>query len=611
MHIVTFYSFKGGTGRSMALANVAAELARKGRRVLMVDFDLEAPGLDTYPFSQGPTLKRGLVEFIRDFLESGEVPDVSGYLYETGVEGFTNGKLWLMPAGRQDEGYDARFKSIDWNDFYENEDGFLFFEELKVQWAEVLKPDYVLIDSRTGHTDIGGICTRQLPDAVVALFFPNEQSLRGLKPVVDEIRKETSGPLKKEILLHFVMANLPDLDDTDEIVAEAIARFKATLGFSELSATIHHLNSLAMLEQKLFVTERSRSKLANEYRTLVTKIIRGNTEDKEGVLAFLDEEFTKLRLDGHSVSIPDLEDQIKVIVGKHQGDMDVLRRLVRVRTSQRRSEEALALLDQIANAGVLDAEILISRAEVLAQSGRISQALDDLSKVFALPSLSVFDSTVAVRLLVQLDPEGVSKIIDAPALLNLQGNGITEVAHELQRSENTIAIGEALLGKWLQVNSRGPRPYDVHLEHILCLIGSGMFTEAMESIKLRAPDERSFRIADWFNHAAAEWGNTREVPEDLMRRVIELDAISPLPPTPNYFQCMAIAHWATGNKVAAVASFEQSFKAISAFQDSSFSAWSYLFVTADKFTDDLFEMKSLIDGMPLEPKFIRRAEVKE
>ena len=44
----TFYSFKGGVGRSMALANVADILARRGLRVLVIDFDLEAPGLERY-----------------------------------------------------------------------------------------------------------------------------------------------------------------------------------------------------------------------------------------------------------------------------------------------------------------------------------------------------------------------------------------------------------------------------------------------------------------------------------------------------------------------------------------------------------------------------------
>jgi MinD-like ATPase involved in chromosome partitioning or flagellar assembly len=46
--VVTFYSWKGGVGRTMALANAAVQLARAGLNVLMVDWDLEAPGLDRY-----------------------------------------------------------------------------------------------------------------------------------------------------------------------------------------------------------------------------------------------------------------------------------------------------------------------------------------------------------------------------------------------------------------------------------------------------------------------------------------------------------------------------------------------------------------------------------
>lgn len=46
--VVTFYSYKGGVGRSFALANIAALLGRWGFRVLCVDWDLEAPGLEDF-----------------------------------------------------------------------------------------------------------------------------------------------------------------------------------------------------------------------------------------------------------------------------------------------------------------------------------------------------------------------------------------------------------------------------------------------------------------------------------------------------------------------------------------------------------------------------------
>ena len=46
--IITFYSYKGGVGRTLALANIGVLLAKRGKRVLLMDWDLEAPGLDRY-----------------------------------------------------------------------------------------------------------------------------------------------------------------------------------------------------------------------------------------------------------------------------------------------------------------------------------------------------------------------------------------------------------------------------------------------------------------------------------------------------------------------------------------------------------------------------------
>ena len=51
--IITFYSYKGGVGRSMALANVATLLSKWGKRVLMIDWDLEAPGLENFFLQEG------------------------------------------------------------------------------------------------------------------------------------------------------------------------------------------------------------------------------------------------------------------------------------------------------------------------------------------------------------------------------------------------------------------------------------------------------------------------------------------------------------------------------------------------------------------------------
>jgi Mrp family chromosome partitioning ATPase len=71
--IVTFYSYKGGVGRTFALANLAVLLARRGKRVLLMDWDLEAPGLHRYFKTHLPENllpKQGVIHLLGQALEN-------------------------------------------------------------------------------------------------------------------------------------------------------------------------------------------------------------------------------------------------------------------------------------------------------------------------------------------------------------------------------------------------------------------------------------------------------------------------------------------------------------------------------------------------------------
>jgi MinD-like ATPase involved in chromosome partitioning or flagellar assembly len=170
--IVTFYSYKGGVGRSFTLANVAVLLARWGYRVLVVDWDLEAPGLHHYFASVLPTLPdAGVIDLAYDFLAGKRDP----IAHEVQTE-LDDGSIALLTAGRQDETYAGRVQNIDWADLYQR--GFAeFLERCRAAWVAAY--DFVLIDSRTGISDIGGICTAQLPDRLVVVFTANQQSVEG------------------------------------------------------------------------------------------------------------------------------------------------------------------------------------------------------------------------------------------------------------------------------------------------------------------------------------------------------------------------------------------------------------------------------------------------
>src|SRR6266571_2993520 len=122
---VTFYSFKGGVGRSMALINTAGILAGRGFRVLVIDLDLEAPGLSYLspdaPDASSPervrmrSMRLGFVDLMSDAKQRGTEADLFAlsvsdpakrythpYRLPEGLGEFKDGSLHIMPAGRFD-----------------------------------------------------------------------------------------------------------------------------------------------------------------------------------------------------------------------------------------------------------------------------------------------------------------------------------------------------------------------------------------------------------------------------------------------------------------------------------------------------------------------------
>lgn len=281
MYTTTFYSFKGGVGRSLALVNAGVELAKRGRRVLLVDFDLRAPSLGTYDALKSRKTGLGFADLVNDYLIDGTVPDLQDYVVKCRKPMDNDGDIWLMPAGSVASNSKRNYHQLDWVNLYENHDGFLLMEDVKQQWQDSLAPDYVLIDCSSGLSDIGSICTRQLPDAVAILFFPNQQNLEGLVRIVKGIQMERNGPRQKDIHLHFVVSNVPDLDDEHQILERNISQFKESLELDDDLLFIHRYDSLALLNQEVFTQARPNTRLAAEYRKIVDCLITGNPHDRD------------------------------------------------------------------------------------------------------------------------------------------------------------------------------------------------------------------------------------------------------------------------------------------------------------------------------------------
>jgi CO dehydrogenase nickel-insertion accessory protein CooC1 len=201
--IVTFYSYKGGTGRTMAMANVAWILASNGKRVLAVDWDLESPGLHKFfhPFLDSSTVEAtpGVIEIINDYQTAAlnATPRDDGWHVEYAqVQRHAVSLEWVFPdegrldflsAGRQNRDYSAAVCSLDWDNFYDRLGGGRFFRAMREDMKQ--NYDYVLIDSRTGLSDVADICTIELPDVLTVCFTLSDQSIEGAASVARQISR--------------------------------------------------------------------------------------------------------------------------------------------------------------------------------------------------------------------------------------------------------------------------------------------------------------------------------------------------------------------------------------------------------------------------------------
>ncbi len=200
--VVVFYSFKGGVGRSTALASFAMRRAKLGERVVVIDLDLDAPGVaQLLAVDERGTMARwGVLDYM---LESGATDFPLSDYYHTcrRAELVGDGEVVVFPAGFVDREYLQKLARLDVEGAVGEELGGL--AKLLRKIRDELKPKWVLIDSRAGLSDIGGLLLSGVANFHVLLGTTSEQSWRGLSRVVqrlggDRVRK---GRMQADVLL--------------------------------------------------------------------------------------------------------------------------------------------------------------------------------------------------------------------------------------------------------------------------------------------------------------------------------------------------------------------------------------------------------------------------
>lgn len=200
-YVATFYSFKGGVGRTTLLANVAQALAGLGERVVLWDLDLEAPGIHHFPGFGPPeeVWQGGFLEWLGDIeLPDGAQPPadwptaaalralVKRVYAAPGSPG-----VHVLPAHGTEANLGRAHARIDWHSLFIARPmlGLHVFQQIRDALVAQLEPSFLLIDSRTGITDLGGVLTGFLPDCTVLVGNYGAQSAHGLRTVYDGLAR--------------------------------------------------------------------------------------------------------------------------------------------------------------------------------------------------------------------------------------------------------------------------------------------------------------------------------------------------------------------------------------------------------------------------------------
>ena len=273
MFTTTFYSYKGGVGRTTALINTAYRLIARRKRVFLLDFDLEAPGMDLF-FPGQARNQPGLVEYISEYTDTGTVPPLGRFVSEIPLLGSSARRMYYMRAGRGDPHYQTLLAHLNWKEFYARSQGFFVVENLKGAIEADYSPDYLLIDSRTGLTDVSGVCTLQLPNLVVLMFALNEQNLQGTRTIYRSIIRNQ---LSRAIETKLVASPVPDVPTFVELREKRLSRAKEYLE-REVDLILPYAGFLAF-EEAVLPAENAGTFLAQQYDQLANIVIESNKSD--------------------------------------------------------------------------------------------------------------------------------------------------------------------------------------------------------------------------------------------------------------------------------------------------------------------------------------------
>ena len=247
--IVSVHSYRGGTGKSNTTANIGACALAMGKKVAVLDTDLQSPGIHVLFGLTQDQIELTLVDFLWDKCSILE----TAYDVTQHIDPNAEGKCWLVPASLTteaisriiDEGYDVQKLNSH-------------FDKL----IDELDLDYLFIDTHPGLNK-ETMLTSAISDILVMILRPDQQDYYG-SAVIAEVANQL------EIPQVFMIVNKV-LSSTDE--AKLRSQLTETFGY-EVIGVIPLSEDLARLESReLIVIRNPDHPISHTLREITRRIV--------------------------------------------------------------------------------------------------------------------------------------------------------------------------------------------------------------------------------------------------------------------------------------------------------------------------------------------------
>lgn len=176
--IVAFYGFRGGAGRTLALAHVATLLSRLGAKIACIDLDLEAPGLHAAFGLDYSTDSPGALSLLYEAARHGRSTDISRHVLTPASGGEGLGRVMVLPAGQIDRRYLAQLEELGTAMWHVHDRPSPL--ESVLDGMRALDPDAIFIDCRTGFSGMSASVLFHHADLVIVFVPLSVQVLTGL-----------------------------------------------------------------------------------------------------------------------------------------------------------------------------------------------------------------------------------------------------------------------------------------------------------------------------------------------------------------------------------------------------------------------------------------------